>query len=125
MVDAIAEFTGAYRWPGAMALAVFALCVMNVPPTHWSRPRGAQASDFQTYVVADACGGLTLSGHDLALQRMRSSGAVMTSWLQVLLELQRDWTRQDTYQAARAIIERNGGGYGIGLNYARDMLPSK
>lgn len=85
----------------------------------------AQASDFQAYVVADACGGLTLSGHELALQRMSSSGAVMTSWLQVLLELQRDWTRQDTYQAARAIVERNGGGYGIGLNYARDMLPSK
>lgn len=85
----------------------------------------AQASDYQAYVVADACGGLTLSSHELALQRMRSSGASMTSWLQVLLELQRDWTRQDTYQAARGIIERNGGGYGIGLNYARDMLSSK
>lgn len=85
----------------------------------------AQASGYQAYVVADTCGGLTLSGHELALQRMSSSGAVMTSWLQVLLELQRDWTRQDTYQAARAIIERNGGGYGMGLNYARDMLPAK
>jgi len=44
-------------------------------------------------------------------------------WLQVVLELQRDWTRKATYDAARAVIARNGGGYGIGLNYARDMLP--
>jgi nicotinamidase-related amidase len=85
----------------------------------------AQASDYQAYVVADACGGLTLSSHELALQRMSASGAFMTSWLQVLLELQRDWTRQETYQAARTIIEHNGGGYGISLNYARDMFASK
>ena len=83
----------------------------------------AQEAGFDSYVVGDACGGLTATGHDLALRRMQDSGASMTSWLQVVLELQRDWTRKATYDAARAIIERNGGGYGIGLNYARDMLP--
>jgi nicotinamidase-related amidase len=83
----------------------------------------AQEAGFESYVVADACGGLTATGHDMALRRMQDSGAAMTSWLQVVLELQRDWTRKATYDAARSIIERNGGGYGIGLNYARDMLP--
>lgn len=83
----------------------------------------AQEAGFESYVVADACGGLTATGHDMALRRMQDSGAFMTSWLQVVLELQRDWTRKATYDAARAIIESNGGGYGIGLNYARDMLP--
>lgn len=83
----------------------------------------AQEAGFDSYVVGDACGGFTAIGHDLALRRMQDSGASMTSWLQVVLELQRDWTRKATYDAARAIIERNGGGYGIGLNYARDMLP--
>lgn len=82
----------------------------------------AQESGYQSYVVADACGGLTATGHELALRRMQDSGATMTSWLQVVLELQRDWTRKETYDAARAVIEANGGGYGIGLNYARDML---
>jgi nicotinamidase-related amidase len=83
----------------------------------------AQEAGFDSYVVADACGGLTATGHEMALRRMQDSGAFMTSWLQVVLELQRDWTRHATYDAARAIIESNGGGYGIGLNYSRDMLP--
>jgi hypothetical protein len=30
----------------------------------------------------------------------------------VLLEFQRDWTRHATYEAARAIVVANGGGYG-------------
>jgi nicotinamidase-related amidase len=61
-------------------------------------------------VVADACGGLTLPGHELALRRMEAAGARLTSWIQVLLEFQRDWTRHETYEAARAIVEANGGG---------------
>lgn len=83
----------------------------------------AQEAGFDSYVVADTCGGLTETGHELALRRMQARGATMTSWLQVVLELQRDWTRKATYDAARTVITRNGGGYGIGLNYARDMLP--
>lgn len=83
----------------------------------------AQEAGYASYVVADACGGLTATGHDMALRRMQDSGAKMTGWLQVVLELQRDWTRKATYDAARSVVERNGGGYGIGLNYARDMLP--
>jgi len=77
---------------------------------------------FEVFVVADACGGLSAVGHELALRRMETAGAQMTSWLQVLLEFQRDWTRHETYDGARAIIETNGGGYGIGLVYARDMI---
>jgi hypothetical protein len=53
---------------------------------------------------------------------MEAAGAQMSSWLQVLLELQRDWTRHETYEAARAIVVENGGGYGMGLAYARDMI---
>lgn len=82
----------------------------------------ALEAGYECYVVGDACGGLTLAGHDLALQRMAGKGAQLTSWLQVLLELQRDWTRRETYDAARAVIEKNGGGYGVGLRYARQML---
>ncbi len=77
---------------------------------------------LDVFVVGDACGGLTATGHDLALRRMEAAGAQVTSWLQVLLEFQRDWTRHETYEGARAIVEANGGGYGIGLTYARDMI---
>lgn len=82
----------------------------------------ALAEGYEVYVVGDACGGLTATSHDLALRRMETAGARMTSWIQVLLELQRDWTRHDTYDGARAIVEAHGGGYGIGLAYARDMI---
>jgi nicotinamidase-related amidase len=77
---------------------------------------------LEVFVVGDACGGASADGHELALRRMAAKGAVMTSWLQVLLELQRDWTRHETYDAARAIVEANGGGYGMGLAYARTMI---
>jgi nicotinamidase-related amidase len=77
---------------------------------------------FEVFVVADACGGLTPASHDYALRRLERAGARLTSWIQVLLEFQRDWTRHDTYEAARAIVVANGGGYGMGLAYAREMI---
>ena len=77
---------------------------------------------FEVFVVADACGGLTSTSHELALRRMEQAGASLTSWVQVLLEFQRDWTRHETYEMARGIVVDNGGGYGIGLAYAREMI---
>ncbi len=77
---------------------------------------------FEAFIVADACGGLTPASHALALRRLEQAGARLTSWIQVLLEFQRDWTRHETYEAARAIVVANGGGYGMGLAYAREMI---
>jgi len=82
----------------------------------------AIAEGYEVFVVGDACGGLTPASHELALRRMEAAGAHMTSWIQVLLELQRDWTRHETYDGARSIVEAHGGGYGIGLAYSRDMI---
>ncbi|WP_128927626.1 hydrolase [Bradyrhizobium guangxiense] len=82
----------------------------------------ALAAGLEVYVVGDACGGLTTASHELALGRMQAAGARLTSWIQVLLEMQRDWTRHETYDGARAIVESHAGGYGIGLAYARDMI---
>jgi nicotinamidase-related amidase len=82
----------------------------------------ATADGYEVFVVGDACGGLTAQSHDLALRRLQAAGVQLTSWLQVLLELQRDWTRHATYDGARSIVEEFAGGYGIGLAYARDMI---
>ncbi len=82
----------------------------------------ALSEGYQVFVVADACGGLTAASHEMALRRMEAAGATMISWLQLLLEFQRDWTRHETYEAARAIVVDHGGGYGTGLAYARDMI---
>ena len=77
---------------------------------------------FDVSIIADACGGMTPDGHQLALRRLETAGARLTSWLQVLLELQRDWTRHETYAGARSIVEQHAGGYGMGLVYAGDMI---
>jgi len=82
----------------------------------------ALSAGLEVYVVGDACGGLTTASHELALGRMQAAGARLTSWIQVLLEMQRDWTRHETYDGARAIVESHASGYGIGLAYARDMI---
>src|SRR6266851_7749331 len=82
----------------------------------------ALAEGYEVFVVADACGGLTAASHDFALRRTEAAGARITSWIEVLLELQRDWSRKETYDGARSIVEANGGGYGIDLAYARDMI---
>jgi nicotinamidase-related amidase len=77
---------------------------------------------FEVFVVGDGCGGLTPQSHELALRRLEQAGARLTSWIQILLEFQRDWTRHETYEAARAVVVANGGGYGMGLAYAREMI---
>ena len=82
----------------------------------------AKAEGFDVWVVADSCAGLTPASHEMALRRLEAAGITLTSWIQVLLEFQRDWTRRETYEGARAIVESHGGGYGIGLAYSRDMI---
>jgi hypothetical protein len=44
------------------------------------------------------------------------------TWLQVMLEWQRDWARQETYDAVINVAKEHGGGYGLGINYAKTML---
>lgn len=61
-------------------------------------------------------------GHQVALRRLEAAGARPASWIQILLEFQRDWTRHETYDGARAIVEAQADGYGIGLACARDMI---
>jgi nicotinamidase-related amidase len=82
----------------------------------------ALGEGYDVFVVADTCGGLTPTSHELALRRLEQAGAQLTSWIQILLEFQRDWTHHETYEAARAIVVENGGGYGMGLAYAREMI---
>lgn len=77
---------------------------------------------FEVYVVADACGGTSAVAHDLAIQRMVQAGAAPITWLQFLLELQRDWARQETYDAVTTVVREHAGAYGIGIQYARAVL---
>ena len=77
---------------------------------------------FEVYVVADACGGTSQAAHDLALDRMRQAGASLVTWLQFMLELQRDWARQETYEPVLQVVKAHAGTYGVGVQYAKAML---
>jgi nicotinamidase-related amidase len=77
---------------------------------------------FQTYVIADACGDVSTEAHERAMDRMLQAGARPMTSLQYLLELQRDWARSETYESTVRTSIENGGGYGLGLIYAKTMF---
>lgn len=77
---------------------------------------------YEVYVIADACGDVSEEAHDRAMDRMVQAGARPMTALQYLLELQRDWGRAETYDAVVGIAKDLGGGYGLGLIYAKSMF---
>jgi nicotinamidase-related amidase len=83
----------------------------------------ALAAGYRVLVVADACGASSPTAQDISIRLLESQGAELRTWLQVLLELQRDWTRSATYKGASDIVKAHAGAYGIGLNYAAAMIP--
>jgi isochorismate hydrolase len=79
---------------------------------------------YTSYIVADSCGGFSTETHQLALSRAAAAGVGLTSWIQLLLEWQKDWTNTITYAGAVGILADFGGAYGLELQHARDMLTS-
>ncbi|MBX3453710.1 hydrolase [Ferrovibrio sp.] len=77
---------------------------------------------YEIYMVADASGGTSKDAHDYSMQRMIQAGVVPMTWLQVLLEWQRDWARRDTYDAVMAVVREHCGAYGMGVDYAYTMV---
>lgn len=82
----------------------------------------AISEGYDVYVITDASGDVTKEAHDQAVTRMAQAGAKPITSLQYLLELQRDWARQETYKPVNDLVVKYGGAYGIGVQYAREML---
>jgi nicotinamidase-related amidase len=80
---------------------------------------------YEVYVVTDASGGVTTEAHDMAVERMIQAGATPITWMQYMLELQRDWANQETYNGVLSIAKEHGGAYGLGAQYAEDMFNAK
>ncbi len=77
---------------------------------------------YEVYFITDACGDVSPEAHESAVQRMIQAGARPMTALQYLLELQRDWARSETYDMTTGIAQKLGGGYGLGITYARAMF---
>lgn len=76
---------------------------------------------YEVYFVVDASGGVTAAAHDTAVTRMVQGGGIPMTWLQFLLELQRDWARTATYPAVTELAKEFGGAYGLGIFYSQSM----
>jgi nicotinamidase-related amidase len=51
---------------------------------------------FEVYPVVDCVGDTSLEAHQAGLQRLVQAGGKPTSWVQLICELQRDWSRKKT-----------------------------
>jgi nicotinamidase-related amidase len=77
---------------------------------------------FEVYVVEDLCGDLDLRTHDAAMRRVEQAGAKSVTWIQVMLEWQRDWALRETYAGVMDIVKQHAGAYGMGVEYAYTMV---
>ncbi|HUC82831.1 MAG TPA: hydrolase [Flavisolibacter sp.] len=77
---------------------------------------------YDVFVITDASGDVSREAHEMAIQRMIKAGATPLTSTQYVLELQRDWARSETYGPVTSLFKKYGGAYGIGIQYAHDML---
>ncbi|MDR3724893.1 MAG: hydrolase [Terracidiphilus sp.] len=77
---------------------------------------------YEVYVVEDLCGDLDEKIHAAAMRRVVQAGAKPVTWIQVMLEWQRDWAQKETYNAVMDIAKTHGGAYGMGVEYAYTMV---
>ena len=73
-------------------------------------------------MVIDACGGTSEEAHEAAIQHMVQAGAAPVTWLRVMLELQRDWARQETAMEVQQVAVEHAGAYGKGMRYVMEMF---
>ncbi|WP_309895877.1 hydrolase [Archangium sp.] len=78
---------------------------------------------YDVYCVVDACGDINEMVQESSVQRMVQAGVAPITSLQFLLELQRDWARQDSYSGVMDIVQQHAGTYGVGAQYARAFIP--
>ena len=95
------DFVAAIRATGRQKLIMAALWteVCLVHPA-----LDALAEGFEVYPVVDAIGGTSKVAHQAGLLRLVQAGAKLTSWVQLICELQRDWNRVDTVPGFSEIL---------------------
>ena len=59
---------------------------------------------YEVYPVIDAVAGTSVEAHRAGLKRIIQAGGKPVSWVQLICELQRDWTRKETVQPFKQIL---------------------
>lgn len=81
----------------------------------------ALEAGYDVYVITDASGGISKEAHNMAIARMIQAGVKPMTSLQYLLEIHRDWARDEIYQDVMKISKKYGGAYGLGIDYIKTM----
>jgi nicotinamidase-related amidase len=87
------EFVAAVRATGRKKLLMTALwteACLTFPTLDAIR------EGYDVYPIVDAVGGTSGQAHHAALERITQAGAEPVGWVQLLCELQRDWSRKET-----------------------------
>ncbi len=82
----------------------------------------ALGEGYDVFMVTDASGGVSAEAHDMAVRRMVQAGAVPITWLAVMSEWQRDWSREETAIAMTSTLADHGGGSGIAFAWELQLL---
>ncbi|ARP94513.1 hydrolase [Bordetella genomosp. 13] len=82
----------------------------------------ALGEGWDVTVVTDACGGVSVEAHEMAIKRMIGAGANMMTWLAVACEWQRDWARVETAGALTDILKDHAAGSGIAYLWEQQLL---
>jgi nicotinamidase-related amidase len=77
---------------------------------------------YDVFVVTDACGGVSVESHDMAIRRMVQAGVVPINWLAVLGEWQRDWARVDTAAGVAPVVLEHGGASAVASAWESQLL---
>jgi nicotinamidase-related amidase len=64
----------------------------------------AMAEGFEVYPVVDCVAGTSLEAHDAGLRRLEQAGGKPISWVQLICELQRNWSRRATVPGFSEIL---------------------
>jgi len=77
---------------------------------------------YEVYAVEDCSGGVSKVAHQAAMRRMEQAGVTPVTWIQVMLEFQRDWSRKVHYDEVMKITLDHGGAYGQIVEYCYTMV---
>ncbi|SAL00071.1 isochorismatase hydrolase [Caballeronia fortuita] len=82
----------------------------------------ALGDGWDTTVITDACGGVSVEAHRVAIQRMIAAGANTMTWLALAAEWQRDWARTETAGELTEVLSQHAAGSGIAYFWEQQLL---
>lgn len=82
----------------------------------------AAGEGWDTTVITDASGAVSVEAHEVAIQRMAAAGVNLMTWLALASEWQRDWARAESAMALNDVVIQHAAGSGIAFLWEQQLL---